>query len=125
MDDKTYPLKELTGSVIVAAMEVHTHLGCGFLESVYEEALALELRSRGIEFVQQQILPVSYKGVQIKTFTCDLLVEGKLLVELKALKNLTEIEFAQVINYLKVSKLKIGLLLNFGTGSLQYKRMIS
>jgi len=123
--DRQYPYKELTGKIIGAAMEVHTTLGCGFLESVYEEALAVEFRLQEIEFERQKPLDVFYKGNKVKQFICDFLVAGSVLVELKAIKELTAIETAQVLNYLKVTNLKLGLLLNFGSSSLQYKRVIN
>ena len=125
MLDRQYPYKELTGKIIGAAMEVHTTLGCGFLESVYEEALAVEFRLQEIEFERQKPLDVFYKGNKVKQFICDFLVAGSVLVELKAIKELTAIETAQVLNYLKVTNLKLGLLLNFGSSSLQYKRVIN
>ena len=106
-------------------MEVHNTLGCGFLESVYEEALALEFRLRNIEFERQEPLDVFYKGTKVKQFVCDFLVAGKVLVELKAIKELSPIDKGQVLNYLKATNLKLGLLLNFGSGSLEYKRVIN
>jgi GxxExxY protein len=106
-------------------MEVHNTLGCGFLESVYEEALAVESRLQEIEFERQKSLDVFYKGTKVKQFVCDFLVEGSVLVELKAIKELTPLETGQVLNYLKSTDLKLGLLLNFGASSLQYKRVIN
>jgi GxxExxY protein len=120
-----YPHKELTRKIIGAAMEVHNTLGCGFLESVYEEALAVEFRLQEIEFERQKSLDVFYKGTKVKQFVCDFLVEGSVLVELKAIKELTPLETGQVLNYLKSTDLKLGLLLNFGASSLQYKRVIN
>ena len=105
-------------------MEVYNTLGCGFLESVYEEALVVEFRLQNIDFERQKPLDVFYKGTKVKQFVCDFLVAGDVLVELKATKDLTGIDKAQVLNYLKSTNLKLGLLLNFGAGSLQYKRVI-
>ena len=106
-------------------MEVHSTLGYGFLESVYEEALAIEFNLRKIPFERQKTLDVFYKQKKVKSFACDFLVDGAVLVELKAIENLSGIEQAQVLNYLKATNLKLGLLLNFGTTSLQYKRLIN
>lgn len=117
--------KDLTGKIIGAAMEVHSTLGCGFLESVYEEALAVEFGLRGVGFERQKYLDVFYKGTNVKKFVCDFLVAGTILVELKAIKELTQTGMAQVLNYLKATELKLGLLLNFGSRSLQYKRLIN
>ncbi|HLB72809.1 MAG TPA: GxxExxY protein [Sedimentisphaerales bacterium] len=122
--EEQYPHKELTGKIIGAAMEVYNTLGCGFLESVYEEALVVEFRLQNIDFERQKPLDVFYKGTKVKQFVCDFLVAGDVLVELKATKDLTGIDKAQVLNYLKSTNLKLGLLLNFGAGSLQYKRVI-
>ncbi|UCE48105.1 MAG: GxxExxY protein [Phycisphaerales bacterium] len=117
--------EELTGKIIGAAMEVHSTLGCGFLESVYEEALAAEFGLRRIRFERQKSLDVFYKGTNVKTFVCDFLAAETIMVELKAIKELTETDTAQVLNYLKATDLKLGLLLNFGAPSLQYKRLIN
>jgi GxxExxY protein len=105
-------------------MEVHKTLGSGFLESVYEEALAIEFDIRKIHYERQKEVEVIYKGKPTKQFVCDYLVEGKVLVELKAFKMITAVEEAQVINYLKATGLEIGLLINFGQSSLTYKRLV-
>ena len=117
--------KDLTRKIIGAAMEVHSTLGCGFLESVYEEALAVEFDLRDVHFERQESLDVFYKGTNVRKFICDFLVGETILVELKAIKELTETDTAQVLNYLKATDLKLGLLLNFGAPSLQYKRLIN
>ena len=120
-----YVASVITGDIIGGAMEVHRRLGPGFLESVYEEALAVELRLKKIKFEKQKELPVYYRETVIKKFTCDLLVEGQVIVELKAIKQLGEIDKIQVINYLKASGIETGLLINFGNQSLEYKRLIN
>ena len=125
MDKDEYPHKELTRQIIGAAMEVHSTLGFGFLESVYEEALAVEFRLRDIAFERQKTLDVCYKGEKVKQFVCDFLVGGAVLVELKAIKDLTRMEVVQVLNYLRATNMKLGLLVNFGASSLQYKRVIN
>ena len=114
--------KEITGKIIGAAMEVHHVLGPGFLEAVYEAALAHELTLREISFDRQKPLSISYKGEDLKEYVCDFLVEGCVVVELKAMKRLTELAEAQILNYLKATEFETGLLLNFGAPSLQYKR---
>jgi GxxExxY protein len=114
-----------TYAVIGAAMEVHRQLGCGFLEAVYQEAMELELAARGIPFQAQVDIPIRYKGCVLKTFyRADFVCFDAIVVELKALTQLGNIEEAQVINYLKGTGYEIGLLLNFGRTSLQSKRYI-
>lgn len=119
-----YPASALTGEIIGAAMEVYNRLGPGFLESVYEEAMAVELNTKSIKFERQRELPVFYRGKIIKTFIYDLLIEKQVIVELKAIKALSEIEQVQLTSYLKASKIEVGLLINFGGRSLTFKRMI-
>lgn len=120
-----YPEVATTREIIGAAMEVHRRLGPGFLESVYEEALAVEFKLKQIKFERQKELPVVYRGEVIKMFACDFLVSDKIIVELKAIKKLGEIEKIQVISYLKAGGLVVGLLLNFGCKSLEFKRLIN
>jgi GxxExxY protein len=122
---KNYPEIDITREIIGAAMEVHRRLGPGFLESVYDEALAVEFKLQGMKFERQKELPVVYRDEVIKKFVCDFLVSDKIIVELKAIKEVGEIERIQVISYLKASGLKIGLLLNFGCKSLEFKRLIN
>ncbi len=114
-----------TYSIIGAAIEVHRHLGSGFLESVYQEALAIEFMSLGIPFRQQVDLSVQYKTkVLISSFRADFVCFDSVVVELKALSVISGTEESQVLNYLKATGLEVGLLLNFGTPSLQHKRFI-
>jgi GxxExxY protein len=120
-----YVASGITGDVIGSAMEVHRRLGPGFLESVYEQALAVELGLKKIKFERQKPLPVFYRDEIIKNFTCDFLVNGQIIVELKAVKEIAEIDRLQVINYLKASGIEIGLLLDFGSQSLEYSRLIN
>jgi len=123
--EKNFVASGITGDIIGASMEVHRRLGPGFLESVYEEALAVEFEINGIGFKRQYELPVFYKERKIKQFICDFLVDNRIIVEIKAIKQIGEIEKLQVINYLKASSYEIGLLFNFGQKSLEWKRLIN
>jgi len=117
--------EKLTYDIIGAAMEVHRTLGPGFLEYVYEEALCYELNQRNINFGRQKELDIYYKDWLIpRKYKPDLIVEDKVIVEIKATSGLTEIDEAQLINYLKATRKKIGLLLNFGKKELETKRKI-
>jgi GxxExxY protein len=114
-----------TYAIIGAAMEVHQQLGCGFLEPVYQEAMGLEMVGRGVPFRAQVELPVFYKGTRLLTYyKADFICFESIIVELKALAQTGGVEDAQVINYLKATGLHVGLLLNFGSRSLQYKRFV-
>lgn len=114
-----------TFSIIGAAMEVHRELGHGFLEAVYQEALAFEFEARGIPFEREKGLSILYKGRDLETkYRADFVCHGEVVVELKALQALSGNEDAQLLNYLKASGFKRGLLLNFGAASLQQKRMV-
>ncbi len=107
-------------------MEVHKVLGSGFLEAVYEESLAIEMGERGIAFVTQAEIPIRYKQHLLKhKYRADFLVEDKVVSEIKAVVSLTDADSAQVLNYLKATGLKVALLLNFGKGSLEWKRFVS
>ena len=124
MVDKEFLYKDLTYAIIGAAMEVHRTLGFGYLESVYEEALAHEFDLRDIDYVRQAQLAVRYKEIVAGEFRADFLVAGKVVVELKAIKALTAGNEAQLFNYLKGTGYRVGLLLNFGAPSLEYKRRV-
>lgn len=114
-----------THAIIGAAMEVQSELGAGFLESVYQEALAREFRARGIPFAAEVELPIHYKGERLNTsFRADFICYGEVVVELKALKALSGVEESQLLNYLKATGIERGLLLNFGSPRLEVKRMV-
>ncbi len=116
--------KELTFAVIGAAMEVHKILGPGFLEAVYQLALERELTLRNIPFERQVHLPVTYKNVLCGEYIADLIVDGKLIVEIKAVSRFAPNHQAQATHYLTATGLRLALLLNFGTGSLEHRRVI-
>lgn len=116
--------KELTFAVIGAAMEVHRILGPGFLESVYQAALERELTLRGILFERKVKLPVVYKDVLIGEYEADLVIDGKFIVEIKAVSKFNASHQAQAMHYLTATGLRLALLLNFGTGSLEHRRVI-
>ena len=116
--------EELSGTVIGAAMEVHKLLGSGFLESVYERALALELTGRQIPFERQVPITVMYKQAQVEEYRADFLVDGKIILEIKATAALIEEHHAQALHYLTATGLRLALLLKFGTRPLQFKRII-
>jgi GxxExxY protein len=106
-------------------MEVHTQLGCGFLEPVYQEALAIEFTTRNIPFVREVKLPLAYKGQPLDTrYSPDFICFTSVVVELKALQHTGGTEEAQVINYLKVTGYETGLLINFGARTLQHRRFV-
>lgn len=121
-----YKHSELTGKIIGCAMQVHSFLGCGFQEIIYQRALAIELTRAGLNFQRELEASIFYKDVvePIGTRRVDFLVEGIVLVELKALIELDDLHLNQVLNYLKAYKIEIGLLLNFSEKSLKVKRLI-
>jgi len=118
--------KEEVFAIVGAAIEVHRELGPGFLEAVYQEAMEVELRERGIPFEAQKPLRISYKGKMLnKEYCADLVCYGQLIVELKALDRLSGNEEAQILNYLKATGLRVGVLINFGShGKLEWKRFV-
>jgi len=122
---KSVDRDQRTYAIIGAAMEVHRELGPGFLEAVYQAAMEMELTLRDIPFRSQPQVAVEYKGRDLdKVYQPDLICFGEIIVELKALSNLSGTEEAQMINYLKATGMKVGLLINFGGPSLKYRRFV-
>ena len=119
-----YPLSDLTGKIIGCAMEVHSTLGNGFQEVIYQRALAIEMEYQKLGFSREFEMTISYKGIDIGTRRVDFFVEDKVMVELKAVIQLEDVHLAQAINYLEAYGLDIGLLINFGSRSLQCKRVM-
>lgn len=115
--------KEITEKIIGCAMKVHATLGCGFLEVIYQRALAIEMAKQGLNFVREMEMSIYYDDIVIGTRRVDFFVEELIMLELKAYSNLEDIHFAQAINYLEIYKMEIGLLINFGAKSLQFNRV--
>ena len=123
MINERYKYSELTSKIIGCAMTVHKALGNGFQEVIYQRALAIEMQIADIAFNREFEMPVFYREEQIGTRRVDFLVEGNVSVELKAITKLEDVHFAQAINYLEAYNLEIGLLINFGENSLNFKRL--
>ncbi len=119
------PIDLITEKVIGAAYKVANVLGCGYLEKVYENAMAHELRKSGLHVEQQKLIDVYYDGVQVGYYVSDLFVEHQLPVELKVAKAIDDAHFAQALNFLKASGFKVGLLINFGTSKVGIKRIVN
>ncbi|MBI5657811.1 MAG: GxxExxY protein [Geobacter sp.] len=115
---------EITSRIIGAIYEVHSILGPGFLETVYQKALVKELRLRGVVLEEQKELRVLYKGEDVGLYFPDILVEGEVIVELKAVDVLKPVHQAQLLNYLKATGIRVGLLVNFGTSRAEFKRLV-
>lgn len=119
-----YDFEPLSGEILSAAVEVHTELGPGFLESVYENAMRVALRHRGIVHQAQKPVTIFFRGEEVGLHRLDLTVEDQIVVEIKAVKNLEDIHFAQLKSYLKATKMRVGLLLNFQAPTLVTKRVV-
>ena len=115
--------ENVTHKIIGAAMEVHKHLGNGFQEVVYQRALSIELNMQGIEHEREKEMPLQYKGFDIGTRRVDFFVNNKIMVEIKALTKLEDVHLAQAMNYIEAYNMEIGLLINFGAKSLEFKRV--
>jgi GxxExxY protein len=116
--------KELTGQIIGAAFEVYNLLGYGFFEKVYENALIKELQIRDLNFNAQYPIKVKYKGEEVGEYFADIFVEGKVIVELKTVEAFNTLHEAQLLNYLKATETKVGLLINFSPKKCEYKRFV-
>ncbi len=115
--------RELTQKIIGCAMKVHSKLGTGFQEVVYQRALDIEIKRENLNCVREKEMKIFYEDKEIGTRRVDFFIEGKVMVELKALTNLESVHLAQALNYLESYGLKVGLLINFGAQSLQFKRI--
>jgi GxxExxY protein len=121
--DHKYRYSELTSGIIKCAMNVHSSLGNGFQEVIYQRALEIEMKFNGIKFSREHEMPIYYRQIFIGTRRVDFLVEDLISVELKAIIRLEDVHLAQAINYLEAYNLEIGLLINFGEKSLNFKRL--
>ena len=124
MDEEQSGLAQVTGKVLAAAFRVSNILGSGFLEKVYENALTLELREAGFRVLQQPVVEVLYRNTIVGRYVADLIVEDAVVVEVKAISCLETSHEAQCMNYLRATKLKVCLLLNFGRPRIQYRRIV-
>ncbi len=123
MAEQQYPFKDQTEIIIGCAYDVFNALGHGFLEKVYENALSLKVKSKGLKVKQQEPINVFFEGQLVGEYFADLLIEDSVIVELKAISDIAKIHEAQLVNYLKATKTKVGLLINFGD-KLTIKRKI-
>jgi GxxExxY protein len=115
--------EDLTKRIIKCAMQVHSALGNGFQEVIYQRALAIEMELESLAFIREMEMPVFYRNIQIGTRRVDFFVEEKIMVELKAIINLEDVHLSQAMNYLEAYKMQVGLLINLGARSLQFKRI--
>jgi GxxExxY protein len=125
MNQKELKINEITEKIIGCAHKVSNNLGCGFLEKVYENALIIELKKAGLEVKQQDPIEIFYGNNLVGEYLADILVENKVIIELKVVKKFDEIHFAQCINYLKATDLKVCLLINFDKTKVQIKRIVN
>jgi GxxExxY protein len=118
-----YKFKEITEKIIGSAMKVHSSLGNGFQEVIYQRALEIEMKEAGLSFAREFSMPIYYKGINIGERRVDFFVEEKIMVELKAVIKLENVHLAQAKNYLEAYNMEVGLLINFGSISLEFKRL--
>lgn len=116
--------KDITIQIIASAYEVGNILGAGFLEKVYENALRFELELRGLKLETQQQVVIYYKGQEIGLYQTDLVVDGKVIVEVKSIESIAQLHKAQIINYLKATGLEVGLIINFGKTKVEFERIV-
>ena len=122
-DPTQYPHGDLTDEIIGAAMAIHRELGPGLDEKIYENSLCIELEERSIQFTQQQIFPVHYHGRYVGKLITDLIVDSRVIIETKVVDQIIDVHIAQVLSYLSITNLKVGLILNFKPASLGIKRV--
>jgi len=125
MGEKKIVYQELSHEITQAVFEVHNTLGPGFLEEIYEEALAYELQLRQIPHERQKVITVSYKGWAVGQHRLDIVIDGKVILELKAVAALSDAFRQQTLSYLKATGLKLGILVNFGTHRVEYVRIVN
>ena len=123
--EKDYKFQDITRKIIGAAMEVHKNLGNGFQELIYQRSLALEMRKQNLNFIREQEMKVEYKGEEVGTRCVDFFVENKVMVEIKEITKLEDVHLAQAKNYLEAYNMEVGLLINFGGKSLEFKRLVN
>ncbi|MEW6609100.1 MAG: GxxExxY protein [bacterium] len=123
-DNKRFKYKEITYQILNAAFEVHNILGCGFLEKVYENSVVCELRLKGMKVEAQKKIEIFYKGKEVGIYVADLIIEDKVIVEVKAVDEISKIHKAQLLNYLKATGYEVGLILNFAKTKLEYERLV-
>ncbi len=123
MIKQEYKYSDITAKIIGCAMRVHTVLGNGFQEVIYQRALAIEFRKAAINFIREMEMPIYYGGEEVGTRTVDFFVSNTVMVELKAITQLDKVHLAQALNYLEAYKIEIGLLINFGDASLKFHRI--
>ncbi len=116
--------KDLSFQIMEAIFEVHNILGPGYTENIYEEALARELENRQISYQRQKLIEVLYKNSKIGEYKLDMIVDSKIILELKAVSQLNDLFQAQILSYLKATKIKLGILVNFGKDRIEYKRIV-
>ncbi|MGH7800174.1 MAG: GxxExxY protein [Thermodesulfobacteriota bacterium] len=124
-NEKEILYKELSYKIIGLAMEVHSKLGYGFLEKVYENAMMLLFRREGIQAKQQAPIKVCFEGEIVGDYFADILVEDKIILELKVLEKITDVHIAQALNYLKATGLELAIILNFRKRKLEYERLVN
>ena len=121
--NEKYKHSDVTGKIIGCAMKVHSTLGNGFQEVIYQRCLAIEMEKQGLGFARELEMTIYYEGIEVGMRRVDFLVDNKIMVELKALSKLEDVHLAQALNYLEAYKLETGLLINFGARSLEFKRV--
>jgi GxxExxY protein len=117
--------EDITEKIIGCAMKVHSALGNGFQEVIYQRSMGIEMEEQGLKFARELEMPIFYKGIEVGTRRADFLVEDKVSVELKAVTRLEDVHLAQALNYLEAYNLEVGLLINFGARSLEFKRLLN